>query len=128
VPITTKVVSLKPISWRGVLNTTLCDKVCQWLEAGRWFSPVSSTNKTDSHDITEILLIMHPELLCKNVFIILLDSWGSKHIIVLYCIQANISRLKGKPLHLCDYIRPKIWMYFRFIGISDLCCPLSFSD
>jgi hypothetical protein len=23
---------------------------------GRWFSPVSSTNKTDRHDITEILL------------------------------------------------------------------------
>jgi hypothetical protein len=31
--------------------TTLCDKVCQWLAAGRWISlgtPVSSTNKTDS--------------------------------------------------------------------------------
>jgi hypothetical protein len=35
--------------------TTLCDKVCQWLATGRWFSPVSSTNKTDRHDITEIL-------------------------------------------------------------------------
>jgi len=34
----------------------LGDKVCQWLAAGRWFSPVSSTNKTDRHDITEILL------------------------------------------------------------------------
>ena len=37
---------------RGVLDTTLCDK-------GRWFSPgtlVSSTNKTDRHDTTEILL------------------------------------------------------------------------
>ena len=44
---------------RGVLNTTLCDKVCQWLAAGLWFSPgtlVSSTNKTDCHNITEILL------------------------------------------------------------------------
>jgi len=46
-------------SWRGVLDTTLCDKVCQWLAAGRWFSPgspVSSSNKTDRHEITEILL------------------------------------------------------------------------
>jgi len=46
-------------SWRGVLDTALCDKVCQWLVAGQWFSPgtpVSSTNKTDRHDITEILL------------------------------------------------------------------------
>ena len=38
---------------RGVLNTTLCDKVCQWLATG---PPVSSTNKTDRYDITEILL------------------------------------------------------------------------
>jgi hypothetical protein len=36
--------------------TTLCDKVCQWLVTGWWFSPVSSTNRTDCHDITEILL------------------------------------------------------------------------
>ena len=30
---------------RGVLDTTLCDKVCQWLAAGLWFSlgtPISS--------------------------------------------------------------------------------------
>ena len=33
--------------------TTLCDKVCQLLPIG---SPVSSTNKTDRHEITEILL------------------------------------------------------------------------
>jgi len=39
--------------------TTLCDQVCQWLATSRWFSPgpsVSSTNKTDHHDITDILL------------------------------------------------------------------------
>ena len=39
--------------WRGVLDTTLCDKGCQWFSTG---SPVSSTNKTDRHDIIEILL------------------------------------------------------------------------
>ena len=38
-----------PLS-RGILDTTLCDKVCQWLAACQWFSPdtgtpVSSTNK-----------------------------------------------------------------------------------
>jgi hypothetical protein len=36
--------------YQCVLNTTLCEKVCQWLATGRWFSsgtPVSSTNKTD---------------------------------------------------------------------------------
>jgi hypothetical protein len=42
-----------------VLDTTLCDQVRQLLAAGWWFSPgtpASSINKTDSHDITEILL------------------------------------------------------------------------
>ena len=44
---------------KTVLDTTLCDKVCQWLATVQCFSPstpVSSTNKTDHHDITEILL------------------------------------------------------------------------
>jgi hypothetical protein len=44
---------------RGVLDITLCGNVYQWLATGRGFSsgtPVSSTNKTDRHDITEILL------------------------------------------------------------------------
>ena len=39
--------------------TTLCDKVCQWLAPDRWFSLctlVPSTNKTDRHGITEMLL------------------------------------------------------------------------
>ena len=43
----------EPHSWRAVLDTTLCDKVYQWLATGRCFS---STNKTKPHDITDILL------------------------------------------------------------------------
>ena len=49
----------EPISWQGLLDTTLCDKVCQRLVTERWLSlgtPVYSTNKNDCHDITEILL------------------------------------------------------------------------
>jgi len=45
----------------GVIDTTFCDKVCQLLAAGMWFSPstpVSSTNKTDHHGIPEILMKM----------------------------------------------------------------------
>ena len=58
VSIHTKVVSSNPVHGE-VLDTTLCDKVCQWLATGQWFcpgTPVSSTNKTDHLDITEILL------------------------------------------------------------------------
>ena len=50
---------LESHSWRGVLDITFCDQVCKWIATGRWFSlgtPVSSTDKTDRHDITEILL------------------------------------------------------------------------
>jgi hypothetical protein len=35
------------------------DIICQWLATGQWFSPgtlVSSTNKTECHNIAEILL------------------------------------------------------------------------
>ena len=40
----------EPRWWRGVLDTTLWNKVCQWFAGGRWFSPgtsVPSTNKTE---------------------------------------------------------------------------------
>ena len=43
----------------GVLDTTLCDAICQWLGSGRWFSPgtpSSATNKTDRHNTSLVLL------------------------------------------------------------------------
>jgi hypothetical protein len=40
----------------GSSTMSICDKVCQVFMMGLWFSLVSSTNKTDHHDITEILL------------------------------------------------------------------------
>ena len=74
--------------------TTLCDKVCQWLAAGRWFSPgplVSSTNTTDRYDITEILLKvvlntikpnLKPNLACRCLhFMYTLHSPSSPFII-----------------------------------------------
>ena len=57
-------------SWQGVLNTTLSDKVFQWLAAGLWFSPgtmVSSTSKTNCHDITEILLKVALNTITLNI-------------------------------------------------------------
>jgi hypothetical protein len=47
------------IELNGINVTTLYDNVCQRLAAGQWFymgTSVSSTKKTDRHDITEILL------------------------------------------------------------------------
>jgi hypothetical protein len=52
----------------GVLDTTLCDKVCQWLATGQWLSPGTSTNKTDRHDITEILLKVTLNIITRTPF------------------------------------------------------------
>ena len=45
--------AFEPRSWRGVLDTTLCDKVCLICDRSVDFSEYSvySTNKTDRHDI-----------------------------------------------------------------------------
>ena len=71
VAITTKVLSSNPTHWWGVLDTTLCDKVCQWLDTGQLFSPgppISSTNKTDHHDMTEILLKVALDIITLTLF------------------------------------------------------------
>ena len=68
----------EPCSWQGVLDTTLCDKVCQWLAAGLWFSPgtlVSSTYKTDCHDITEILLKVTLNIITLTPTVISMNYW-----------------------------------------------------
>jgi hypothetical protein len=47
-------------SGRCVQHYHLCDKVCQWIATGRWFSPgspVSSINKTDRHNITTNFIV-----------------------------------------------------------------------
>jgi len=74
-------------SLRRVLDTTLCDKVCQSLEAGLWVflgTAVFSTNKTDRHDITEILLKV-----ALNTIILTL-SYSVKYIVsILTHIRTN---------------------------------------
>jgi len=65
---------------RGLLDTTLCDKVCQWLATGRYFfpgTPVSSTNKTERHDITEIMLKMALNTITLTLFPI--SKFSAKH-------------------------------------------------
>ena len=88
----------KPSSWRGVFDTTLCDKVCQRFAADLWFSqstPLSSTNKTDRHDITEILLkvasntITLITLCYKIVFLPVSSSVGRSFYWLLYTSQKS---------------------------------------
>jgi hypothetical protein len=72
----------EPSSWQGEVDTTLCDKVCQWLATGLWFSlgtPVSSTNNTNRHDITEILL----KMASTSSYIVTIDNSSD---LVLFCL------------------------------------------
>ena len=74
--ITTNVVSLNPAY--GDVYAIKCDKVCQWLAAGWWFSPgtpVSSTNKIDRHDITEILLKVALNTITLTLIYVLSYGW-----------------------------------------------------
>jgi hypothetical protein len=55
--ITCAISEFESSSLRGVLDTIVCDQVCQCLGTGQWFSPgnlVSSTNKTDRSDKTHL--------------------------------------------------------------------------
>jgi hypothetical protein len=99
----------------GVLDTPLCDKVCQWLATGRCFSPgtpVSSTNRTDSHDITEILLKnvvstikSTNQLLLSRYYVILFFFCYYVFIMSLLCyaIIVLLCRYYVMPL-LCYYV------------------------
>ena len=51
VPITTKAMSSNP----RVFEKPLCDQICQWFSLD---TPVSSINKTDRHDIQNVVEIL----------------------------------------------------------------------
>jgi hypothetical protein len=71
--------------------STLCDKVCQWLVTGRWFSPgnrVSSTNETNRHDITEISLKVTLNTIIINLFLLLYNFCkGKRGARPFFCIS-----------------------------------------
>jgi hypothetical protein len=75
---------------QGVLCTTLCDKVCQWLATGRWFSPVSSTYKTDRHDIWNNVFI-YSSSFCMRFF-----HWVM--VMVFYTTFNNISVISWRSV------------------------------
>ena len=87
---------LKLCSWRGVLYTTLCDKVCQWLSAGLWFF-IRSSNKTDRHDITEILLKVTLNTITLNSYKIII-FWVHKSK------MATTARQSKQPIGCTIYI------------------------
>ena len=73
--------------------TTLRDEVCQWLATGRWFSPgppLSSTNKTDYHDIIKIML----KVALNTINQILKPNLPINH-------KINIPTIRNTLMHTC---------------------------
>jgi hypothetical protein len=89
---------------QDVLDTTICDKVCQWLATSLWFSlsyPVLPTNNIDRHDITEILFKVTTNTMnlnqnqtwssCCTPYVVLVDITFS--IILVLCDTDYYSRI-----------------------------------
>ena len=93
-------------SRRGVLEATLCDKVSQGLAAGRWFSggtADSSTNKTDSLNITNMLLkvALNPITITLTPY-----SIGARITIIYECHSCHIAIIKRSRVFIMkEYIR-----------------------
>ena len=99
VAITTKVVSSNTAQAR-----------CQWLAAGMWFSPdtpVFSKNKTDRHDITEILLKVALNTINQTKPNIMLTK---NHIPPKYWFLNQLTRSEKLVFHI---------LYFFIYYLSD---------
>ena len=110
-------------AWRSVHDTVLCDKVCQWLSTGQWFSPdipVSSTNKTDCYDFTEILLkvvlntISHTRSLNKKFYLCFLFFYihVQVYMFILNCYVRNLTMVKKQ---YNKYGKYKYWWRKRYM-------------
>ena len=110
---------VKWILWVRIwLIARLCDKVCQWLVADQWFSlgtqVVSSTNKTDCYDMTEILLKM-----ALNT----IEQTKTKKNSLLIFLSSKIWWLKLKNIvHVYNY------MYIYLFTCRYRCVPVFLTD
>ena len=108
---------------------TLCDKGCQWLATCRWFSPrpwVSFINKTDRHDITEILLkvaldttsyVGNIEKACRTHIKCVFYMWNSfvflylKNVMSSMVVDVRYSRIESQAIP--PFCHVWSWCIFR---------------
>jgi len=107
----------EPRSWRGVLDTTLCDKVCQWLTAGWWFSsgtPVSSTNKTwppwynwnivesgvKHHNPNPLNSLICPVVSCTHFFLSRRTRHLFFYVFKFWALHRNCKRVRVGKVHV----------------------------
>jgi hypothetical protein len=105
--------------------TTLCDQVCQWLGTGRWFStgsPISYTNNTDCHDITELLLKVALSTIkqTSNTFsswhpgfsVVHFDFYFSEWCTVPHCLSFWLINCRLLFVFLYFYFSPLCFLFF----------------
>jgi hypothetical protein len=104
-------------------RTTLYDKVCQRLATCRWFSPgllVSSTNKTDPHDITEILL----KMALKTNKLVILIYIPIRHLVLAIQIHTRYFVIRiyisMRHLVLAIQIHTRYFVILIYISIRHL--------
>ena len=84
---------------QGVLDTTLCDKVCQWLATGRWFSLVhwfppqiklTTTIYPGKWNIVESG-VKHHKSKPNQTIVIIRSRWAK--VDMKYCNQSSIVKI-----------------------------------
>ena len=91
---------------RVVLDTTLCDKVCQWLAKGRWISPgtpISSTNKTYHNDMAEILSRVALSTIQTKTKLVTTTRTNELYIFQHYRTVRCVRALKGSVVNFTAY-------------------------
>ena len=84
-------------------------KVCHWFTTGRWFSsgtPVSSTNNTDRHDMTELLLKVALNTINQPTGLFILAKCSNNKGSFIY---ENKYRLSHGIFHIIPFISPRSW-------------------
>ena len=96
---------------------------CPWLATGRWFSPdtpVSPTNKTDHHDIAEILLKVALNTINQPTYHIMLYGvqiasgwrWTRRQIVAVTSFpygQYNTIIIRSRPRRVCFEFKRRIF-------------------
>ena len=94
---------------------TLCDEVCKWLAAGRWFSPgtlYSTTTKTDNNDKTEILVKL--ALYTIILYVIYCQSYGA---ISAPLVKTNAFHLAFVYVYTSSLV---IWSHFIILSYKTV--------
>ena len=119
--ITTNVVSSNPTHGK-VYSIQHYVIVCQWLATGQWFSLgalVSSTNKTDCHDITDLLLkvALNTITLTHSYFLCIILPGGQ----IIYWVKYNYYTQLKIVIHIPNYFYLVLNRYHN----SALSCVLN---